>query len=97
MECKIFKFDHSEGAEIVASKSAAVAINFYFEKYLDDEQIGDMVEFGGVEIEMLEGDNITKVHEILNEETGQVEKVSYKELAEKFYKGNPEILVMPHY
>ncbi|QHE63986.1 hypothetical protein FHE72_23635 (plasmid) [Rossellomorea vietnamensis] len=97
MGYKIFKFEHSEGAEIVAAENAKDAINFYFNNYQDDSQIDDIVEYDGIEIEELQGEDIKKKHEIHNEETGKSEEVSYRELAERFYKGEPEILVMPRY
>lgn len=97
VECKIFKFDHSEGVEILAAANAKEAIDYYFTKYQDDSQTDEIVEFGGIKIEEIQDDDITKIHEILNEETGKSEKVSYKDLAERFYKGKPEILVSPNY
>jgi hypothetical protein len=97
MEYKIFKFDHSEGAEIVAATNAREAITFYFTNYQDNTQTDEMVEYGGIKIEELQGEHITKKHKILNEETGKQENVSYSELADQFYKGKPEILVTPNY
>lgn len=94
---KIFKFDHSEGAEILASNNAKEAILYYFTQYQDDMQIDDIVEFGGIKIEELTGEEITKKHTIFNEEKNERETVSYKELAEDSFKGETIILVSPNY
>ncbi|MGX1266682.1 hypothetical protein RKD55_004626 [Rossellomorea marisflavi] len=97
MKYKIFQFEHSEGKEIVAANNAKEAINFYFTKHQGDSQTNDTVEFGGIKIDELQEDLLTKKHSILNEETGEIEEISYSELADHFFKGVPEVLVTPNY
>lgn len=97
MNYKIFQFEHSEGAEIVAANNAKDAITFFFTKHQGDSQTNDTVEFGGIKIDELQGDLLTEKHSILNEETGKTEEISYSELADLFFKGVPEVLVTPNY
>lgn len=94
---KFFKFDHSEGAEIIASNNAKEAIVFYFTHYQDDSNTNDIIEFGGIKIEELKGDSITKKHVIYNEEKNEREEVSYKEIADEHFEGHPLLLVTPNY
>lgn len=94
---EIFKFDHIEGTEILAADNAKEAVMYYFTQYQDDLNTEDMIEDGGIKIEELQGDFITKKHEFFNEEINDMEKTSYKELAEKYYHGKPTILVTSDY
>lgn len=94
---KIFKFSHDEGAEIIAANYAKEAILYYFLKYQDDLNIDDIIEFGGVKIEELQGEAITNEKKIFNEDTNKHESTSYKEIAARSFKGEPVVLVTPNY
>jgi hypothetical protein len=97
MKAKIFKFSHSEGAEIIAASNAKEAIMFFFTQYVDDIQTDDMVEFGGIEITELKGENITKKHPIFDESKNKTVSASYQELAITSFVNNPVVLVSPSY
>ena len=94
---KIFKFAHSEGSEILVANNAKEAIMYYFTNYQDDIITDEFCENGGIEIEELKGEAINKKLEIFNEEQGDVEVVSYKELAVSSFKGQPTVIVTPDY
>lgn len=95
---KIFKFDHNEGTEILAADNAKEAIMYYFTHYQDDLNTDDIVEDGGIKIEELQGELITKKYKFFNEDLGRSEELSYKELAEKYADdGKQTILVAPNY
>lgn len=95
-EIKFFKFEHSEGAEIVVAEFARQAMNYFLNEYMDDMQIDDVVEFGGLNIEELKGEQITKKHKIFNEETNTTELVSYQEIASGC-TAIPCVIVTPSY
>lgn len=97
LEVKIFKFDHEESTEIVAADNAKAAIMHYFTEYQDDLSTDDICGTGGIKIEELHGEQITKKHKLLDESTGSRELISYRELAADMYKGEPVVLVAPHY
>ncbi|MNF66520.1 hypothetical protein D3C84_483150 [compost metagenome] len=97
MEGKVFKFDHSEGAEIIGAANAKEALIYYFTQYQDDLQTEDILEFGGIEIKELKGGQLDKKHIIFDEEKNDRVKVSYAELMDEFYNGQPTILVTPNY
>ena len=94
---RVFKFDHSEGAEIIAANNAKEAIMFYFTEYNDDSQTDDTCSYDGIAICELTGAALTKEHLIFDEEKNTRVKVTYGQLAEKYFKGKPEVLVMPNY
>ncbi|GED14016.1 hypothetical protein [Aneurinibacillus migulanus] len=97
MKAKIFKFSHSEGAEIIAASNAKEAIMFFFTQYADDIQMDDMVEFGGIEITELKGENITKKHSVFDESKNETVSVSYQEIATISFVNSPVVLVSPSY
>lgn len=97
MDVKIFKFDHGEGAEVVAADNAKAAIMHYFTKYQDDLNIDDICGTDGIKIEELHGEQITKKHKVFNESIGSSELISYRDLAVETYKGKPVILIAPNY
>lgn len=93
---KFFKFDQSEGAEIVVANFARDAINYYMNEYMDDLQIDDIIESCGLNIYELMGEQLTKKHDIYNEETNQIESISYLEIA-KDVTQIPSVIVTPRY
>lgn len=93
---KIFKFDHNEGAEILVANNAKEAIVHYFTKYQDDI-ITDDICVDGIKIVELHGVDINKKYEVFNEEQGNLESVSYKELAEAAFVGQPVVIITPNY
>lgn len=90
---KIFKFEHSEGAEIVAAENAKEAIMFFFTDFMDDIQTDDFVEFDGIRIKEVTDKEITKKRLIYNEDKGQTEEVSYIDIIGDAYKGKPMVVV----
>lgn len=94
---KIFKFDHDDGADILVANNAKEAILYYFTGYQDDINTDDICECGGIKIEELQGEDINKKHEIFNEEQGDTESVSYKEIADEVFEGKPVVIVTPNY
>lgn len=90
---KIFKFEHSEGAEIIVADNAKDVINFYIHGAVNSLILEDIVELGGIKIEELQGEDINKKYEIFNDKQGILEKVSYKELALAFFNGQPKVIV----
>jgi hypothetical protein len=94
---KIFKFVHSDGAEIIAAENAKEAIMFFFTEYVDDIQTDDMIEFDGIKIEQVNREEAGKKRLIYNEDTGRKESVSYLELAYDLYNGQPTVLVSSFY
>ena len=94
---KVFKFDHSEGAEIIAANNAKEAIMFYFTEYTDDLLTDDICSYDGITISELTGDALTQEHLIFDEEKNTRVKVTYGQLAEEYFEGKPEILVTPNY
>ena len=94
---KIFVFKTSEGEFIVASKNAKEAIMFFFTKYMDDIQTDDLVEFDGIEIKELDLIEVSANRKIFNEGKGAHELISYRKLADDYFKGEPEMLVSPVY
>lgn len=83
---KIFKFEHSEGNEIIAADNAQDAIIHYFTKCQDDMDTEGIIEFGGLTIEELDQMDIT-----INR-TIEREFVSYADLAEEHFQGSPVVL-----
>jgi hypothetical protein len=94
---KIFKFIHSDGAEIIAAENAKEAVMFFFMEYVDDIQTDDMVEFDGIKIEQVGREEVGIKQLIYNEDTGRKEAVSYLELAYDLYSGRPTVLVSSSY
>lgn len=94
---KIFKFDHSEGAEILVANNAKEAIMYYFNGYQDDINTDAICENEGIKIEELQGEAINEKHEIFNEEQGDTESVSYKEIAKEIFNGEPVVILTPNY
>jgi hypothetical protein len=95
-EIKFYKFKHSEGAEIVVAEFAKQAINYFINYYMDDLQLDDIAECGGLNIEEIKNEQLTEKHMIYNEETNTRELVSYKEIA----NGSitlPCVIVSPNY
>lgn len=94
---KIFKFEHSEGVEIIVANHANEAINFYFNHYNDDLSVGGMVLSGGIKIIEVTGSELSRKHRIFNKKINSRELVSYEELAEKYFQGKPTVIVAPGY
>ena len=94
---KVFKFNHSEGAEIIAANNAKEAIMFYFTEYTDDLQTDDICSYDGITISELTGDDLIREHLIFDEENNTREKVTYGQLAEEYFDGEPKVLVTPSY
>lgn len=94
----IFKFDHGEGAEILAAANAKEAIIYYFTHYQDDLIIDDICqEHGGISIRELTEAEITKKHLLYDETENERNEYSYAELAAEVFTGTPVILVTPNY
>lgn len=95
---KIIKFAHNEGAEIVAAANAKDAILFYFTTYQDADNTDTICqESGGIRIEELTGDDITRRHSLYDESVNQTNEYSYAEIAAESFTGEPVILVSPNY
>lgn len=80
---KFFKFEHSHGSEVVIANFVREAINYYFNYYEDDLQIDDIVEFDGISIKEITGEELIKKRRLYNDELKKVESISYLEIAEK--------------
>ena len=94
---KVFKFDHSDGAEIIAANNAKEAIMYYFTVYNNDLITDDICSYDGINISELTGDALTKTHLIFDEEANSKVEVTYSQLAEEYFKGEPVVLVAPRY
>ncbi len=94
---KVFKFDQSEGAEIIAADNAKEAIMFYFTQYMDDIQTDDICFSGGIKITELTGEDLHKKHTIFDEEVNERVEVTYRKLADEYYSGEPVVLISPNY
>ena len=96
-EAKVFKFDHSEGAEIIAANNAKEAIMFYFTEYNDDIMTDAICSYDGITISELTGDALTEERLTFDEEKNEKVKVTYGQLAKEYFKGKPEVIVSPSY
>jgi hypothetical protein len=95
-EFKFFKFEHSEGTEIIIAEFARQAIDYFVNYYMDDLQLDDIAESGGLKIEELKNEKLTEKHMIFNEETNTRELVSYKKIADGCIT-MPCVIVSPNY
>lgn len=95
-EIKYFAFEHSEGVEVVVAAFAREAVNFFLNEYLDDLTVDHMIEFDGLKIQELKGEEVTMKREIYNEDTNVTEKISFQEIA-KDCTIVPCVIVCPRY
>ncbi|MFS1518598.1 hypothetical protein V1503_19355 [Bacillus sp. SCS-151] len=94
---KVFKFTHSEGAEIIAADNAKNAVMYFFTKYIDKDSTEDMIKYDSVIIKEVADEQLDKQHLIFDEEVEEGIHTSYRALADKYFNGNPIILVSPNY
>lgn len=85
---KYYRFTYSGAEDIVAAEHAREAFNFFLNSYIDDLQLGDAIEDEPMEIEELDETESEKIRPIFNEELGDIEHTSYKEIAKEMVLPN---------
>lgn len=60
VEIKIYSFLNGNGEDFIAATHAREAIKYYFDNYMDDLNIGDMVEKDGILIRELTNEEVRK-------------------------------------